>query len=272
MHPVDAGSPFKGQAKSPRSCSIVSGASPRAARAPSCSIHTPPPKRNRTPRHVARVGRQLRSSTTSAARRSPRSEKGWASALARAWLSAPVRPLTAQRLASWRCRAGPPRQESRPRAGCRGPWRTRRCPRRPKGRGRPTRRTRARKSEASRGPLRAGRGARASALRAATAESSPSARCRVPTRVSLRAWRCATARAVADRIALGERRGGSPAARRAIAFACRRRFAFSFRRVDLASAVGASPTPAAAEAAGAEGPRGCATAGWAGVGARRGFA
>ena len=69
-------SQFKGQAKSPRSCSIVSGASPRAARAPSCSIHTPPPKRNRTPRHVARVGRQLRSSTMSAARRSPRSEKG----------------------------------------------------------------------------------------------------------------------------------------------------------------------------------------------------
>jgi len=169
MHPVDAGSPFKGQAKSPRSCSIVSGASPRAARAPSCSIHTPPPKRNRTPRHVARVGRQLRSSTTSAARRSPRSEKGWASALARAWLSAPVRPLTAQRLASWRCRAGPPRQESRPRAGCRGPWRTRRCPRRPKGRGRPTRRTRARKPVAA----RSARGAARAPLRCAPPPPSP---------------------------------------------------------------------------------------------------
>jgi hypothetical protein len=130
-------------------------------------------------------------------------------------------------------------------------------------------------SEASRGPLCAGRGARASATRAATAEftpSAPSARCRVPTRASLRAWRCATARAVADRIALGDRRGRSPAARLAIAFACRRRFAFSFRRVDFASALGALPTPAAAEAAGAGGPRACATAGWAGVCARREFA
>jgi hypothetical protein len=91
---------------------------------------------------------------------------------------------------------------------------------------------------------------------------APFARSRVSTRaLALRARRSGTARAVADRMTLGERRSSSPVARAAIVYACWRRVASFLWRVAVAPVFDAFLLSAGAEVASARGPRGCATAG-----------